>query len=184
MESLSSKLKLVAIVILCVAIAAVAGFDGVVGFLKTILIIILLFPLLLGLFYIKVVFDEKRFKKRYEAYLKKMNGVCLLFYNNRKNSIEFVGKVIAPALDSNIKMIPVTRTLIKVGPESEFLAKMLESVEARNGFPYLAKILDGKVFMKSVNTQFYNVMNDNKPLEPLLDRINNFYNSTPTVLIA
>ena len=140
MKSFSSKLKLGAIIIFCAAIVIVAGFDGVVGFLKTILLIILLFPLLIGLFYIKVLFDEKRFKKRYEAYLKKMNGACLMFYNNRKNSIEFVEKVIAPALNSNIKMIPVTRSQIKVGPESEFLAKMLEGVETRNGFPYLAKI--------------------------------------------
>ncbi|MCC3152590.1 hypothetical protein Q3A66_06250 [Hymenobacter sp. BT770] len=184
MKSLSSKIKLAAIIILCVAIVAVAGFDGVMDFLKTILIIILLFPLLVGLFYIKVLFDEKRFKKRYEAYLKKMNGSCLLFYNNRKNSIAFIEKVLAPALNFNIKMIPVTRSQIKVGPESEFFAKMLESVETRNGFPYLAKILDEKVFMKSVNNQFYNVMNGNKPLEPLLDRINTFYSSTPTVSIA
>ena len=182
MKSLPSKLKSAAAIAVCVAIIAIGGTDVIIGALKTTVVIILLIPFLVGLIYIKIVFDEKSFKKRYEAYLKNMNGACFLFYNNRKNSVEFVEKVIAPALDSTIKMIPVTRSQIKIGPESEFVAKMLESVETRNGFPYLGKILDEKVFMKSVNNQFYNVMNGNKPLEPLLERINTFCNSKPTVL--
>jgi len=174
MKSLLSKLKIAAMIMLCVAAVAIGGSHFIFGFIKTTLIVILVLSLLFGLVYIKVGFDEKRFKKKYEAFLEKMNGAGFLFYNNRINSIDFVEKAIAPALKSDVKMIPVTRSKI-VGDGSDCFGKMLEDVETRNGFPYLAKVIDGNVLTESINSQFYNVMNGKKPIEPLLDRINAFY---------
>ena len=174
MKSLSSKLKIAAIIMLCLAAVAIGGSHFIFGFLKITLITISVLSLLFGLIHIKVIFDEKRFKKKYKAFLERMNGAGLLFYNNRINSIDFVEKVIAPALKSEVKLIPVTRSKI-IGEDSDCFGKMLEDAETRNGFPYLAKVIEGNVLTESINNQFYNVMNGKKPIEPLLDRINAFY---------
>ncbi|RYE20393.1 MAG: hypothetical protein EOP45_11125 [Sphingobacteriaceae bacterium] len=65
--------------------------------------------------------------------------------------------------------------------DSKYISKMFYSIQERKGFPYLLKIKDGQVLDMSVNNQFYSILIGRKPITPLLERINTFYNSTTLV---
>ncbi|WP_426059621.1 hypothetical protein [Hymenobacter sp. B1770] len=129
-------------------------------------------------------FSDKKFHKEYKLYLERMNGARFFCYNNRKSSIAFAQDIIVPALDPSVHVVFVEGSNVKNGPDSKYISKMLYGVKERKGFPYLLKIENCQVIDTSVNNQFYSIMIGSKPIGPLLDRINAFYNSTPLVSIA
>jgi hypothetical protein len=142
--------------------------------------IILAIPFLPFVF-IYAHFSDKKFKKDYAEYLKKKDGACFFYYNNRKSSINYIREFLLPELPEYVQVVFVERREVDSGPDGKYLAKMLGDVKERRGFPYLLKIMNGQVLECSVNNQFYSIMIGRKLLTPLLDRINAFYNSTPTV---
>ncbi|HEX8326193.1 MAG TPA: hypothetical protein VF629_01545 [Hymenobacter sp.] len=127
-------------------------------------------------------FSNKQFEKNYKLFLERMNGTCFFCYNSRKSSVEFAREVIVPELDSSVVVVFVDGKKVDFGTDSQYVSKMLYSVKERKGFPYLLKVEDAQVIDTSVNNQFYSIMIGRKPIAPLLDRINAFFNSTPPVL--
>ncbi|WP_035567549.1 hypothetical protein [Hymenobacter sp. IS2118] len=126
-------------------------------------------------------FSDKKFQENYKLFLERMNGARFFCYNSRKSSVEFAREVIVPELDPSVRVVFVDGKKVDFGADSQYVSKMLYSVKERKGFPYLLKIEDAQVIDTSVNNQFYSIMIGQKPTAPLLDRINAFFSSTPTV---
>ncbi|MGY3088882.1 hypothetical protein ACVWYF_001922 [Hymenobacter sp. UYAg731] len=138
--------------------------------------------LALPFFFVYSYFSDKQFEKNYKSFLERMNGARFFCYNSRKSSVEFAREVIVPELESSVQVVFVDGKKVDFGTDSQYVSKMLYSVKERKGFPYLLKIEDAQVIDTSVNNQFYSIMIGRKPIAPLLDRINAFFNSTPPVL--
>lgn len=150
------------------------GMTFVFGF---ILLIIPCIPFIL----IHSYFSDKAFEKEYKLYLERMNGACFFCYNSRKSSVEFAKNIIAPALEPGIQVVFVDGKDVESDNDSKYISKMLYGIQERKGFPYLLKIEDGQVLDMSVNNQFYSTMIGRKPITPLLERINTFYNSATLI---
>ena len=146
-------------------------------------IVIFFVVLSLPFFFIYSYFSDKQFEKNYKSFLERMNGACFFCYNSRKSSVEFVREVIVPELYSSVHVVFVDGKKVDFGTDSQYVSKMLYGVKEQKGFPYLLKIEDAQVIDTSVNNQFYSIMIGRKPIEPLLDRINAFSNSTPPALL-
>ncbi len=162
MASLLNKLKIGA--------AITIGAPVVLG------LAVVLSPVLL-VWAIRDYFDSKEAKKKFEEDLLRLEGTCYFCYNNRKNSVAFTKEVIIPYLDSAVKLVFVEGKTIYEMPDKHFISRILYGVKDRKGFPYLLKISNGKVIDCSVHEQFYSILNNKKPLDPLLRRIDLFYNS-------
>ena len=122
-------------------------------------------------------FSEKRFKREYKSFLHRVNGSSFFFYNSRRNSVEFAKETVVPQLKPATKVVFVDGEDIDCGPDSKFVSHMLYDVKEKRGFPYLIKVIDEEPVDYSVNNLFYNTMTGKKPLTPLLQRINAFYDA-------
>ena len=130
---------------------------------------------------IKESSDRKKFLEEYRTFLKRVSGTRFFFYNSRRSSVAFARETIVPHLEPGIKVVFVDGENIDVGDDSKFISHMLYEVKHKKGFPYLIRIDNEEPTDYSVNNLFYNTMNGNKSLEPLLKRIDLFYNS-PSIL--
>ena len=153
---------------------------GIAFIISFILLIIPCIPFIL----IYAHFSDKAFEKEYKLYLERMNGTCFFCYNSRRSSIDFAKNIIVPALRPNIQVVFVDGKDVESGNGSKYISKMLYSIQERKGFPYLLKIKDGQVLNMSVNNQFYSILIGRKPITPLLERINTFYDSATLVSIT
>jgi hypothetical protein len=122
--------------------------------------------------------SDKQFQKRYHHFLARMDGACFFCYNSRKSSVEYARDVIVPALAPSIHVVFVDGNKVIGGAESDCMLKMLGSITERKSFPYLLKIENGQVLDLSVNNQFYSIMISRKPIAPLLQRIDSFFDNT------
>ena len=122
-------------------------------------------------------FSDKRFKVGCEDFLHRVNGSSFFFYNSRRNSVEFAKETVVPQLQPATKVIFVDGEDIDCGPDSKFVSHMLYDIKEKQGFPYLIKVIDEEPVYYSVNNLFYNTMTNKKPLTPLLQRINAFYDA-------
>ena len=120
-------------------------------------------------------FDNLTFNRKYNDYLRTIDGTNFFCYNNRTNSKNFIEKNILPILTPDIRVIYLDGKMPKSDYDQRFISKALYSIEDRKGFPYLLKIKDGKFIDKSINNEFYNTMNQNKDIGQLSKKIISFY---------
>ncbi|QIL78272.1 MULTISPECIES: hypothetical protein [Hymenobacter] len=131
-------------------------------------------------FLISSFFSNKKFQEEYKEFLHRADGSCFFFYNSRKSSVEFAKHAVVPHLDPTTRVVFVDGEEIDCGPDSKFISHMLYGVKEKKGFPYLIKVIDEQALDCSVNNLFYNTMTGKKPLIPLLQRINAFYEAPAT----
>ncbi|MGI4874837.1 MAG: hypothetical protein ACRYFX_27090 [Janthinobacterium lividum] len=129
---------------------------------------------------IKNHFDDKEAQKKFDEDLLRLEGTCFFCYNNRKNSVAFVKEEIIPHLDASVQVVFVEGKVIRAMPDKYFISRILYGAKDKKCFPYLLKISDEKVLDSSIHQQLYNTLSGKKPTEPLLGRINSFYNSPIT----
>jgi hypothetical protein len=138
-------------------------------------LIVVVGGLAVGALMIYAHFAEKKFQKEYKEFLSRVNGSRFFFYNSRRSSVEFAKDTVVPQLQPTTNVVFVDGEEIDCGPDSKFISHMLYGVKERKGFPYLIKIVNEEPVDYSVNNLFYNTMTGKKPLTPLLQRINAFY---------
>ncbi|MDQ2772890.1 MAG: hypothetical protein M3Y54_20595 [Bacteroidota bacterium] len=141
------------------------------------LVLLLCIPLLLNYLGKQAEKEQEKFQKEYEDFLSRVNGSRFFFYNSRRSSVEFAKDTVLPQLQPTTNVVFVDGEHIDCGPDSKFVSHMLYGVKERKGFPYLIKIVNEEPVDYSVNHLFYNTMAGKKPLTPLLQRINAFYES-------
>jgi len=140
--------------------------------MKIILYILITFAgLYLYAWYIETVF-QKQFKK----YLSENEGNNILFYNNRKNSKDFIETVLMPRLSNRIDRIYLDgKVIARYEDDRKFIKRILFNLKNYSKFPHLVKIRNGRVEDVSINNQVFNCINQGKSISLVIDRINQFF---------
>ncbi len=141
----------------------------------------LLFPILIVQLIIGL-FNNKTFNKGYLMYLQSIEGTMFFCYNNRKTSIHFIEQEIIPKLSPEIKIIFVNGRKLQTEYNTGYLSHALYQIKRTVGFPYLLKVVDGKMADYSINKELFDIINKRKNkniyIDQLMDRINAFYSSS------
>jgi hypothetical protein len=135
---------------------------------------ILFLPIILILAPLNTYRDWKR-EKDFKNYLLSLRDKNFFCYNNRNDSKEFIEKEVIPKLDERIEIIYLDGREAKSAYVKEHILLALYKLDNYIRFPHLLKIRDGQIIDESVNNEFYNVMNQNKPMDKLLTDIHEFF---------
>lgn len=134
---------------------------------------------ILGLpFIIWSYFDNLAFNKKYKTYLQTINGTNFFCYTSRTSSKDFIEKNIIPTLMPDIKVIYLDGKTPNSDYDQGFMSKALYDVKDKKGFPYLLKITNGQLIDKSIKSDFYITMNQNRDIEQLKAKIISFYQNS------
>ena len=133
------------------------------------LYLLCLIPLLLltGL----VVFDAYRERKKYQRFLRELEGTEFFCYTNRKNGEQFVKEEILPKLDPNMQVIHLRGRKAVSELEEKYISQALYNVK-QVGFPNVMKVVRGKMLDVSLHNDFYNVINQGKTADDFLAILN------------
>ncbi len=130
-------------------------------------------PIILVIYSILYV-RRKLFDRKYKAYLKTLEGRTFFCYNNRKDSLDFIEKRIIPQLPKDIDLIFLNGRQVVSDFDPVFISTMLYRLKHYQKFPHLVKIVNGEVIDQSINNVFYNILNQDKQINLLLEQIENF----------
>ncbi len=120
-------------------------------------------------------FWRKKFENKYAGFLSINHGKNFFCYNNRNNSKTYIEENIIPKLANTIEIVYLNGKEIESDYNIEFISKSLYKLKTYNRFPHLMKIRNGKLIDKSINNQFYNVLNMSKSKTELLNEIHLFF---------
>ena len=150
----------------------IIGISLVIVFVIPLIIIFSPFIIIIGIYN---SLNDKVFEKAYKEYLNSINGTFFFCYNNRKNSQKFIEEKLLPVLSKDVKLIFLNGKKVESNFEQKYMSKALYSIKDRKGFPYLLKVSNGTIIDKSINKEFYNIKNQNRELENLINILNEFY---------
>ena len=129
----------------------------VMGVLGTIIIFPFLLPLILALMFISRI-QTRQFRRRYATFLVQNEGAEFFCYTNRANSQLFVKEHILPALDPQVHIIHLQGNKPISSFDEVYISHMLHSIE-QVGFPSVMKIVNGRVFDRSLHHELYTIVN-------------------------
>lgn len=158
-------------------------FGNIIAVIIGIFLIILFIPILIfcfPFFYIR----SMTFKKRYNNYIPKLEGKSFFIYNNRMNAMPFIKSEILPRLKDNIEIIFLDGTKVVTEYKREMFSHMLHNLDNYDKFPHLMKVRDGQVLDHSINNEFYNVLNQNKPIDKFIQSINAYFETELVLNVA
>lgn len=118
---------------------------------------------------------QKNFEKGYLAYANRLNNKNFFCYNAREHSKEFIENYVIPNLPENVEIIYLNGRSVVSNYSNEFMSQAFYRFKHYNKFPHLMKIRNGEIIDTSINNTFYNVLNDTRPIDKLLDEINLFF---------
>lgn len=142
-----------------------------------VLVAVILSPIIL-IFCVLVYFQNSTTKEKYLEYLRSIEGTKLFCYNSRANYQSYIRNNIIPLLPKDVKLVYLDGKVPVSEYEQQYISHALYNIKDRKGFPYLLKIHDGQLVDQSINNEFYNTMNQNKDVRPLLEKIESFYKTT------
>jgi len=146
-----------------------------------ILIGALVFILFLPFILISIPFDwikQRKVDKEFKEYLLSLGDKNFFCYNNRTEAKDFIEKELLPKLNDQIEVIYLEGREPKSKFVKNFISLALYRLKNYNKFPHLFKVRNGELMDESINNEFYNTMNQNKPLDKLLQRVNLFFDLT------
>ena len=108
-------------------------------------------------------------------YLIGLGDKNFFWYNNRKDGKESIENELIPRLDEKIEIIYLEGREPKSGYQKGHISLALFKFKRYTRFPHLLKVRDGHIIDESVNNEFYNVLNQSKPMEKLLTEIHKFF---------
>lgn len=120
--------------------------------------------------------EDHRFRK----YLADHEGVNFFCYTSRKTSVDYVKENIVPFLppDTNVIYLWDGKPLTNLGEEFPFVHLLVgEMKQAKGGFPYAAKIRDGKLVSISINNQLYSAIKRSADADSINRNIHKFLES-------
>jgi hypothetical protein len=138
--------------------------------------LVLLSPIILLLVAYAYV-QEKVNNRKFEAYLTKIEGARYFCYTNRQTSQAYVETNILPYLppDTEIIYLGDSKRIIILGNETTFAFHIVARMKmAKGGFPYIAKVSQGRLISKSINKELYKAIIRNKDADSINHRIHRF----------
>jgi len=118
----------------------------------------------------------KQIERTYvNAIKKELNNKNFFCYNNRKSGQSFVEITLSPLLSSEIELIYLDGKILHSSYDKQLIFNLLHHLQNYSKFPHLIKIRNGRVIDQSINNDFFNTLNQDKPIEHLLDKIECFF---------
>ncbi len=142
----------------------------VIGMILSIVLLpvmIILWPL--------VFYRDKKTTKKYKAYLKKVEGCNFFCYNNRQSSQEFIEQELLPKLPEDIDIVYLNGRRPESKYDNQFISSMLYRFKNYSKYPHLMKVRNGEVIDHSINNEVYNTFNQDKDVNILIEKINDFF---------
>lgn len=118
---------------------------------------------------------QTNFEKGYLEYTNRLNDKNFFCYNNRENSKEFIESYIIPKLPESVEVIFLNGRAIESDYSREFISHALYRLKNYRKFPHLMKVRNGEITDFSLNNTFYSIINQNKPLDELLNEVDLFF---------
>lgn len=118
--------------------------------------------------------DDKIYK---EAILQ-LEGKNFFCYNNKTDVQDAIEIVFIPQLSPGIETI----FLNGKKPESDYdewlISRIMHNFKHYSKFPHLFKIRNGEIIERSINNEFYNMVDQNKPMAEFFKVIDEFFEIT------
>jgi hypothetical protein len=149
------------------------GMSVIVILIIATLILICLFPLIIC-YEIGSYYKNLTFSKEYNEYLSEIDEIIFFCYNDRADSKVFIEKHILPILASDVKVIFLNGRQVESNYQKPFVSRIIYSIKDKKGFPYLIRVSKGQIFDCSLNNDLFNIMNQNKSVHTLIEKVNSF----------
>ncbi|MCB9235061.1 MAG: hypothetical protein H6581_25630 [Bacteroidia bacterium] len=120
---------------------------------------------------------DKIFARKYRKYLSTaLEGKNFFCYNNRRKSLEFITWEILPLLPPGVEPLYLEGYYLKTDYyEEKYLSKVLYQLEHYQRFPHLIKIRNGQVIDCQINNEVFNCLNQGKPKETVIRKMEEFF---------
>jgi hypothetical protein len=120
-------------------------------------------------------YNSWREEKKLRKYLFELGDKNFFCYNNRTDAKDFLDKEIIPKLDKEVEFIYLEGRVPKSSYVAENISLALLKMKNYTRYPHLLKIRNGQMIDESINNEFFNTMNQDKPLGNLLADIHRFF---------
>ncbi|MEO6524005.1 MAG: hypothetical protein ABIN91_20140 [Mucilaginibacter sp.] len=133
--------------------------------------------LLLSAIIVFLFYQSKQTAAKWPAsnYLLELEGKNFFCYNNKKDVQDAIEIILIPLLASNFEII----FLNGKNPESDYeewlIKHILYNFKHYSKFPHLFKVRNGEIIELSINNEFYNTIDQNKPMSALINIIDAFF---------
>lgn len=114
-------------------------------------------------------------EQQFKAYLPQLEGKNFFCYNNKIKSLDFIEHDILPNLSESVEVIFLNGRTPESAYEQEYISQALYRFKNYHGFPHLLKIRNGSTFDESLNNELFNVIQQNKPINELFERMGSFF---------
>jgi hypothetical protein len=126
-----------------------------------------------------VYLKEKITAWRFGRYVKKNDGKTFFCFTHRRTSVPFVRENILPILPPSVEVIYITEKFDKLEANSKFAGEIIFTMaEKKQGFPCLAKFVNGKVLIESINHELYQTIVRSRDPDKLIQRVVKFYSES------
>ena len=135
---------------------------------------VILSPIIIPWIIASAYFKGKSIEKKYLQFLIEQEDSAFFCYNNRKNSLEYIPKLLLPKLDANVHIIFINNHTSESSFDADIISRFFQEIPKPINLPILIKIQNQHVISHSINNKFYNLMSQHKDITPLLDEISAF----------
>ena len=139
--------------------------------------LVILSPIIIPWVIVSAYFKGKSVEKKYLQFLTEQEGSAFFCYNNRKNSLEYIPRLLLPKLHASVRVIFINNHTSESPFDADVTSRFFQEIPQPINFPILIKIQNYQVISHSINNRFYNLISQHKDITPLLDEINAFYAS-------
>ena len=136
--------------------------------------LVILSPIIIPWVILSAYFKSKSVEKKYLQFLTEQEGSAFFCYNNRKNSVEHIPKLLLPKLDASVHIIFINSHTSESLFDTDVISRLFQEIPKPINLPILIKIQNQRVISHSINNKFYNLISQHKDISPLLDEINTF----------
>jgi hypothetical protein len=125
-----------------------------------ILVLVLLLPIIIPFLIIdsiRTAFANRQFR----AFLAANEKAKFFCYTARRTSVDYVKEHILPKLPADVNVIYLDdrkNAIVSIGDEVPFLVQLVASIKTKGGYPFAAKIVNGKMVSISVNNRLYSAI--------------------------
>lgn len=158
---------------------SIQKFKLLTGVLLVVIFMLVCMPLFLIARPFSWFFNKIR-ERKYNKYLKQLEGKNFFCYNNKTKSLEFIRHHILPNLPASVEVIFLDGKTPESDYELKFISRALYKFNEYQGFPHLFKVRNGNITDESINNELFNTINQTKPVDELMSKIIDFFEESAT----
>ncbi|RAJ05133.1 hypothetical protein LX64_02287 [Chitinophaga skermanii] len=124
--------------------------------------------------------EKNQFEEKYKAYLDSINGACIFCYTNNKISAPIIENMILSLLPSCIHVVKLEGKSVQPSSldKNQVSSMLYRHAYKKGGFPYLLRVENGDVQVKSLKRIFFDLLNQQKDLPTyILQEVDSFFST-------